>query len=50
MPKESKPKSIKKWNLDQDDYIELLKSIDTNAKTISSLANDMKKVKTRMCI
>ena len=50
MSKESKPKSIKKQKLNQDDYIKLLKSIDTNANTISSLINDMKKVKTRMGI
>ena len=52
MPTEvkEKPKKVAKWNMNQDDYIELLKSIDTNAKTISSLANDMKKVKTRMGI
>jgi len=45
-----KPKTttIPKWNMNQDDYIELLKSIDTNAKAINNLIADVKKVKTRL--
>ena len=34
-----KPKKIAvpKWSMNQDDYIELLESIDTNAKAINNL-------------
>ena len=52
MPTEvkAKPKKITtpKWSMNHDSYIELLKSIDTNAKAISSLTNDVKKIKTRL--
>ncbi len=37
-----------KWAIKQDDYLELLKSIDTNAKTINALMHDVKRIKTRM--
>jgi len=43
-------KSTAKWKLNQDDYLELLKSIDTNAKTIVTLTHDVKKLKTRLGI
>jgi|TARA_R100001594_G_scaffold100262_1_gene134866 hypothetical protein len=46
----SKPKKepMPKWNLSQDDYIELLKSVSINAQAIQSLTNDIKRIKTRM--
>ena len=36
-----KPKKVAtpKWSLNQDDYLELLQSVDTNAKAISTLTN-----------
>ena len=45
-----KPKKIAvpKWSMNQDDYIELLKSIDTNAKAINTLIADVKRIKIRM--
>ena len=43
-----KPKKIAKWSMKQDYYIELLKSIDTNAKAINTLIADVKRVKIRM--
>ena len=45
-----KPKKVVKWNMNQDDYLELLKSIDTNAKAINSLITDVKRIKIRMGI
>ena len=47
-----KPKkvAIPKWNMNQDDYLELLKSIDTNAKAINNLITDVKRIKIRMGI
>ena len=50
MPTEvkEKPKKVAKWNMNQDDYIELLQSIDTNAKAINTLIADVKRVKIRM--
>ena len=50
MPDKTKAKPVKKWNLSQDDYIELLESIDANNKTIISLMNDLKRIKIRMGI
>lgn len=41
---ETKPK----WSMNQDDYIELLKAIDTNAKAINNLTPDVKRIKTRL--
>ena len=49
MPTKTK-KPPTKWNLVQDDYLELLKSIDINAKTIATLTHDVKKLKTRLGI
>ena len=48
----SKPKKVAtpKWNLSQDDYIELLKSIEFNAQTINALLTDVKRIKVRMGI
>ena len=45
-----KPKkvAVPKWNITQDDYIELLESIDTNAKAINNLITDVKRIKIRM--
>jgi len=52
MPTETKEKPKKvatpKWSMNQDDYIELLKSVDTNAKAINSLITDVKRIKIRM--
>tara|TARA_R110000824_G_scaffold135043_3_gene298057 strand:- start:310 stop:474 length:165 start_codon:yes stop_codon:yes gene_type:complete len=52
MPTEvkEKPKKIvtPKWSMGQDDYIELLKSVDTNAKAINTLIADVKRIKIRM--
>ena len=47
-----KPKKVAtpKWSMNQDDYIELLKSIDTNANAINSLITDVKRIKIRMGI
>ena len=54
MPTETKEKpkkvSTPKWSMNQDDYLELLKSIDTNAKAINSLITDVKRIKIRMGI
>lgn len=46
----SKPKkvAIPKWSLSQDDYIELLKSIEFNAQTINKILADVKRIKIRM--
>ena len=52
MPTEVKEKpkkvTIPKWNMSQDDYIELLQSVDTNAKAINTLIADVKRIKIRM--
>jgi len=52
MPTEvkEKPKKVAtpKWNMNQDDYIELLKSVDINAKAINTLIADVKRIKIRM--
>ena len=52
MPTEvkEKPKKVAtpKWSMNQDDYIELLQSIDTNAKAINTLITDVKRIKIRM--
>ena len=42
--KESKPK----WSLNQDDYIDLLRTIETNAQAILVLQNEVKRLKSRM--
>ena len=39
-----------KWSMNQDDYIKLLKSVDTNAKAINNLIADVKRIKIRMGI
>ena len=52
MPTEvkEKPKKVAtpKWSMDQEDYIELLKSVDTNAKAVNNLIADVKRIKIRM--
>ena len=52
MPTEvkEKPKKVatSKWSMNQDDYIELLQSIDTNAKAINTLIADVNRIKIRM--
>ena len=45
-----KPVKLKKWKFSQDDYIELLETIDRNAKAILILDKDMKRVKSRLGI
>ena len=47
-----KPKKVAtpKWRMDQDDYIGLLESVDTNAKAINNLITDVKRIKIRMGI
>ena len=54
MPTEvkEKPKKVAtpKWSMNQDDYLELLKSVDANAKAINSLITDVKRIKIRMGI
>ena len=47
-----KPKKVAtpKWSLNQDDYLELLQSVDTNAKAINALITDIKRIKIRMGI
>jgi len=50
MTVKTKEKKPVKWKLDQDDYIELLESIDKNAKTILELTNDVRRLKIRIGI
>ena len=45
-----KSKPVKKWALEQDDYIKLLQSIDINAKAINELTYSVKKIRTRLGI
>ena len=40
----------KKWKISQDDYIELLESIDKNAKLLLELSNDVRRLKIRIGI
>ncbi len=49
MPIETKKPPVK-WKFSQDSYIELLKSIDTNAKAIATLVEDTRRIKTRLGI
>ena len=37
-----------KWSLSQEDFLEVLETIDTNSKTILTLTNDIKRIKIRM--
>ena len=37
-----------KWSLNQDDYIQLLKSVETNAQAILTLQNEVNRLKGRM--
>ena len=52
MPTKTKEKPTKvttpKWSMNQDDYIELLKSVDTNAQAMNTLTADVKRIKIRM--
>ena len=50
MPTKTKEKPKNHWRMNQDDYIELLQSIDTNAKAINNLITDVKRIKIRMGI
>ena len=49
MPTKIKEKP-KKWEISQDDYIELLESIDKNAKLLLELSNDVRRLKIRIGI
>ena len=40
----------KKWKISQDDYLELLESIDKNAKLILTLSEDVRRLKIRIGI
>ena len=40
----------KKWELSQDDYIELLEAVDRNAKSILMLRKDTDRLKSRLGI
>ena len=46
----TKEKRKPTWKLSQDDYLELLKSIDKNAKLILELSNDVRRLKIRIGI
>jgi len=56
MPVKTKEKPVKtrvvpkKWEISQDDYLELLESIDKNAKLILELSNDVRRLKIRIGI
>ena len=47
-PKKVIKESTPKWNLSQDDYIELLKSVEINAQAIVNLQNEVNRLKGRM--
>ena len=47
-PKKAVKESTPKWNLSQDDYIELLKSVEINAQAIVNLQNEVNRLKGRM--
>jgi len=49
MPAKMKEKP-KKWEISQDDYIELLESVDKNAKLLLELSNDVRRLKIRIGI
>ena len=46
----TKPKkeSTPKWNLSQDDYIEVLRMVEKNAQAIVVLQNEVNRLKNRM--
>ena len=48
MPITKTKEKPKKWEIKQDDYVELLRAIEKNAQTILTLVNDMKRIKTRL--
>ena len=49
MTTKTKEKPVK-WKFNQDDYLELLESVDKNAKIILQLTHDVQKIKTRLGI
>ena len=49
MTVKTKKKPVK-WEISQDDYIELLEMVDKNAKSILTLSNDVKRLKIRIGI
>ena len=49
MTVKTKEKPVK-WKFDQDDYLELLESVDKNAKAILILRKDTDRLKLRMGI
>ena len=48
MPITKTKETPKKWELDQDDYIELLETVDRNAKAILLLRKDTDRLKSRL--
>ena len=50
MPLTKTKKIPTKWELSHDDYLELLETVDRNAKAILVLDKDMKRVKSRLGI
>ena len=48
MTVKTKEKKAPQWKLNQDDYLELLESIDKNAKQIFTLTNEVNRLKGRM--
>ena len=56
MPVTTKEKPVKtkikpkKWEISQDDYIELLESVSKNAKSLLELSNDVRRLKIRIGI
>ena len=44
----TKEKRKPTWKLSQDDYLDLLKSVENNAQTILSLTHEVNRLKGRM--
>ena len=44
----TKTKKIPTWKLSQDDYLDLLRSVEKNAQTILTLTNEINRLKGRM--
>ena len=44
----TKPKKKLAWKLNHDDYLELLESVDKNARQILTLTNEVNRLKGRM--
>ena len=48
MPVKTKEKKKPIWNLTQDNYVDLLKTIEINSKAIVTLQNEVNRLKGRM--